>query len=150
MREVIEPKDASDDKDVPENEKEIREAFKKMDDADKGVWKAAADSWRFPYWDWATKQVYDSHGSLPVVTEQYAIPVLCSLDTVQIWPPSGLVQDYPNPLAKFENPEKDPGTNKPRMFGHLSDMNKRFNIKDDGKDVPDPDPKKVQERMPVS
>ena len=69
-------------------------------DEEKALWRAAADKFRLPYWDWGQKQVY---------LGSYGIPEICTLDTWQIVKPgaNGAKERFPNPLTGFTNPKKD-------------------------------------------
>ncbi|KAF4461201.1 hypothetical protein FALBO_12005 [Fusarium albosuccineum] len=85
----------------------------------KAEWKAAADTWRLPYWDWARKQKYN---------KKYSLPAVLLVDQTTIYPP-----DKPegqtgveNPFWGFSNPEKDNG--KPRKFGSMPEGKTDWNI----------------------
>lgn len=69
---------------------------KLTDEKEEESWRAAADQFRLPYWDWARKQDYDGN---------FAIPQVCVLDTVEIILVGGEVNSsFPNPLIGFQNP----------------------------------------------
>lgn len=126
----------------------ISEEFEKLDDTEKEKWRDAASNWRFPYWDWATKQAYKQTSQEKTATANYVVPQVCAVDRVPIWVSKGETL-HPNPLARFENPDKD-SEGKPCEFGKLNPGNEQYNISDDGVDYPDSDPDKQTERLPVS
>lgn len=74
----------------------------------------AKDEWRFPYWDFAKRNAKN----------EFHLPEACSTDKVKIYPPEGVKVlglengKIDNPLAGFENPEKD-DDGKPLRFGHM-------------------------------
>lgn len=62
----------------------------------------AAEQWRLPYWDWASKKpVYDS---APEIAD-YDVPRLIRLENVQIKKPGG-PKWVKNPLYVFRMPDK--------------------------------------------
>ena len=67
-----------------------------LDPQEEDTWRGAASQFRLPYWDWARKQAY---------AQDFAIPQVCTWDTVDIIMPNGQKKkDFPNPLVKFRNP----------------------------------------------
>jgi len=77
---------------------------------DAQVWRAAADTWRLFYWDWARKQNYPQEVTPGGDSswQDFGIPYLFSLQVVPVWDPKTQqrVNDYENPLWNFNNPEK--------------------------------------------
>lgn len=61
-------------------------------------WKDAASQFRLPYWDWARKQEY---------AKNFAIPQVCTLDTVKVLLPGNKSREMSNPLAGFRNPKRN-------------------------------------------
>ncbi|KAF4990549.1 hypothetical protein FGRMN_8410 [Fusarium graminum] len=107
------------------NMNEIIDAWE-LSETEIARWKKAADGWRLPYWDWARKQKY---------TQNFALPQVLTLETVEIFPPQDLKvpiknpETYPNPLFGFENPEKKAdGT--PLPLGQMPGNKSLWNIKD--------------------
>lgn len=92
-------------------------------------WKQAADSWRLPYWDWASRQSYN---------EEFSLPYAFTLDIVPIYPPTGETK-HPNPLWGFDNPEKG-SDGEPLPMGNMPPGKEHWNIKDDTSDEDQPMP----------
>lgn len=65
------------------------------DPREQEAWRYAASRFRLPYWDWARKQEYAG---------TFAIPQVCTMDTLNIIMPGGKKEVFTNPLVKFENP----------------------------------------------
>lgn len=79
-------------------------------------WKAAVQTWRVPYWDWARKQSWpDGTGSYEKGYNNFGMPYVFMLPEVPIYLPGKPVMYYKNPLVDFENPKKVDG--KPLKFG---------------------------------
>ena len=118
-----------------------------LPEEDAEIWRAAANKWRLPYWDWARRQSY---------TEDFAYPEILTRGYVRIYPPKQVQQFYPpsgiysNPLWGFENPELDENGD-PRPFGDMPEDKKQWNILDDPvrhDDAP-PKPEDDVQWMPV-
>ncbi|KAF4454859.1 hypothetical protein F53441_2729 [Fusarium austroafricanum] len=90
-------------------------------------WYIAAEHWRMPYWDWARRQKYDEELVCPPVLTQGAVRIYPPAAVKNLYTRSGL---YPNPLLNFENPERDPETEKPLPLGMLPTYKSRWNIQD--------------------
>ena len=69
--------------------------FPKSDQADL---KKAADVWRFPYWDFATKKT-DASGE-----RNYNVPKLVRVKEVEVRVPGGTAR-IPNPFYQFKMPD---------------------------------------------
>lgn len=108
-----------------------------LPDSERETWFDAAAIWRLPYWDWARKQTYP--GEPDKQYDDFGIPYLFTLEVVPVFLPSGRRNDYPNPLWKFENPERD-ANGKPLAMGSMPPEKKAYNIKDDNTS---------QEQLPV-
>ncbi|KAF8316752.1 Di-copper centre-containing protein [Clavulina sp. PMI_390] len=69
-------------------------------------WIAAANSWRFPYWDWAEKK---SRNIINPDVKIYDVPLIVKDDFVKIEVGGGegpsLFKDIPNPMATFRTPD---------------------------------------------
>lgn len=67
-----------------------------------GTWDAAtktrlnlaADSWRLPFWDWATRTPNNSSGT-------YMVPKIAYGTTIKVINPNGKPETPPNPVYKF-------------------------------------------------
>ena len=104
-----------------------------ISEQDAQVWRAAADTWRLFYWDWARKQNYPQEVTPGGDSswQDFGIPYLFSLQVVPVWDPKTQqrVSDYENPLWNFNNPEKGLD-GKSLRFGTMPEDKKRYNIPD--------------------
>ncbi|KAF5672507.1 tyrosinase precursor [Fusarium heterosporum] len=91
------------------------------------IWHRAADNWRMPYWDWARRQEYDQDLVLPKVLTEESVHIYPPATAQGRYAADGL---YPNPLLRFENPEKTPETGVPLPFGKLPGDKSSWNIED--------------------
>ena len=67
--------------------------------SDQAHLNAACDSWRLPYWDWPAKKPQ------PSGQPNYSVPQIATLPTLDVIPPSGGVENLPNPMYKFTMPK---------------------------------------------
>jgi hypothetical protein len=67
----------------------------RLDPEEEEPWRNAATQFRLPYWDWARKQEY---------SQNFAIPIVCTLETIDIIVPGGKTIQVANPLVGFQNP----------------------------------------------
>ncbi len=84
--------------------KEIIPAFPK---SEQGKLREAANSWRFPYWDWAAKKPQESG------EPNYDVPKLVRLEEVEVRVPGGTAR-VPNPFYQFRMPN-DMSMGDPRL-----------------------------------
>lgn len=116
---------------------EVIAEFKKKYDINEDEWRAAANDWRLPYWDWARPQPYleeKQSEELNARLPPYGIPYVFTLPEVPIWLPKDGKEEHPNPLVEFENPEKEADGKTPRLFGNMPEGKTQWNIKDNGID----------------
>ncbi|KAF8453281.1 hypothetical protein BDZ91DRAFT_749645 [Kalaharituber pfeilii] len=77
----------------------MQEIVQEYPENERARYKAAADTWRLPYWDWAELKHRD-----PAKPPIYDIPLLVQPATIEVHGPCGPVKLDPNPLAKFTVP----------------------------------------------
>ena len=80
---------------------------------EQATWRNAASQFRLPYWDWARIQSYAG---------SFGIPQVFTVDSIPVIKPGGLIEEFPNPLVKFRNPENvamgDISMGKNRILAH--------------------------------
>ncbi|KAJ3530012.1 hypothetical protein NM208_g9513 [Fusarium decemcellulare] len=75
---------------------------------DAKIWRAAANSWRMPYWDWARHQAYTEDFAYPEILVQGSVRIYVPVSLKEVYYPNGNPNGgYPNPFWSFENPERD-------------------------------------------
>jgi tyrosinase len=74
-------------------------------------WKSAADSWRFPYWDWAQKKVRKDTSDPDNIKDKiiYDVPLIVKDPKIEVldYKQAGLgtIAKIDNPMYKFRMPD---------------------------------------------
>lgn len=72
----------------------INEVIPEFHDEDKAELRQAADQWRFPFWDWATKKPQEKG------PKNYDVPLMVKTEHVEVRTPTGHTQ-IKNPFWSF-------------------------------------------------
>ena len=78
----------------------MKEKAQEFPDDEKAVLLKAAESWRFPYWDWASKKLIPDKSR-----RDYCVPIVFREKTVKVRQPTGPDGDVKNAFYQFTMPD---------------------------------------------